>query len=799
MICLPLLTAASAPSQQTASPSADYTRTIQPLLAKHCVSCHGGGSGKPKADFDLRKYPTEASLRQNAKIWRQVIRVLNSHEMPPSESKAPIAQADRESLAKAVDVVLSWVDPKAPLNPGRVTLRRLNRVEYGNTVKDLTGIDFDPAEDFPSDDIGHGFDNIGDVLTLPPVLMERYLSAAESIVARVFPAQPMKPQDKHTGAKYLEPAGRGVPQSNFRPVKAGQKDPIHGGPLHLQFKLDPDGEYAFRFKAYAKEKPAKVAVLLCGKNVPNPAPDADVAKLSGGAVNGLRPFRILTTLDVDVAPEERKSKRHELKIPPTPGVERIALALVKDTAPEIHVESFVLTGPLDPRPKFQRATLDAVAGKPRPDATRSILRDFASKAFRRPATENEVGRYAAMVEAAEKDGQRWEAGLGLALQAILCSPKFLFRVELDSRADGAGVVPLDDWQLASRLSYFLWSTGPDDELRALAAKGQLAANLEAQARRMLKDPRATASLVDNFAMQWLQLRRLSFVAPDGALFPQFNQRLRASMIRETELFLEAVVREDRSVLDLVGADYTYLNERLARHYGIADTAGNLREQKDKKPGGKPFPRDDEFVRVPLQDGRRGGLLGHASILTVTSNPTRTSPVKRGRWVLEQILGEPPPPPPPDVPELEEQDPKQQTGSLKRRMEQHRADPRCSNCHARMDAIGFALENYDAVGGWRAKDGGFDVDPSGAFPDGTAFKGPEDLRKVLLSRKDLFVRCLAEKMLTYALGRGVEPYDDPALRKIVDATAKDGHKISRLVVEIVKSDPFRLRRGRNSQD
>jgi hypothetical protein len=337
---------------------------------------------------------------------------------------------------------------------------------------------------------------------------------------------------------------------------------------------------------------------------------------------------------------------------------------------------------------------------------------------------------------------------------------------------------------------------PDAELLGLAAKNALSADLENQVRRMLKDPRSK-SLVDNFAMQWLQLKRLSFVAPDGGLFPSFNQRLRQAMLQETQLFLEYVLREDRPILDLVSSDYTFLNERLAQHYRIADANGNRVGEKPAKPG-QPI-RGDTFVKVALQDGERGGILTQGSVLTVTSNPTRTSPVKRGRWVLEQILGQPPPPPPPNVPELQETSQAAASGSLRQRMEQHRANPTCANCHTRMDAIGFAMENFNAVGAWRTKDGTFDIDPSGTLPDGSSIKGVADLKKTILAKKDLFARCMIEKMLIYALGRGLEPYDDRAVDKALAGLAKNQYRYSALVAEIVKSDPFRLRRGKSVQD
>jgi len=794
-------------SSQSVPADDAYGKIVLPAMAKYCNKCHGGSPGKPKADLNLLKYANETQVRADRRMWKEVIVKLQTHEMPPDESKVQPTQNEREDLMAAISAVLNKVDPNAPLNPGRVTARRLNRTEYGNTIRDLVGVDFDPAEDFPSDDVGYGFDNIGDVLTISPVLMERYLTAAETIVARIFPADPPKPTDNHTGAKYLEPASSNVPQTRYRPLRAEKGDAVRTGPLYKSYRLQPDGEYLFRFRAYAKGKPAKVAVLACGKDVPNAAADADIARLSGAALQGLKPFHILETIEVPAAPEkdgkvdEKDAKKYEIKIPAMVGVERLAVGLYKgadgDPVPEVYVEGFQFSGPLDPRPAFQRQALAAVAGKAKPEQTRSLLKSFADRAFRRPASDAELARLTKLVDKVEAGGEKWEAGLQRALESILVSPKFLFRMELDDKPDAAAAHPISEYQLASRLSYFLWSTMPDAELFALAAKNELANNLGAQVRRMLKDPRSR-TLVDSFAMQWLQLKRISFVAPDGGLFPAFNQRLRQAMLQETQMFLESIIREDRSVLDLVSADYTFLNERLAKHYNINDSNGNrIGDPKPAKPG-QPI-RGDAFVRVTLQDGERGGILTQGSVLTVTSNPTRTSPVKRGRWVLEQILGQPPPPPPPNVPELEESAKALATGSLRQRMEQHRSNPACANCHTRMDAIGFALENFNAVGAWRTKDGSFDIDPGGTLPDGTTIKGVADLKKAILAKKDLFARCVIEKMLIYAVGRGLEPYDDRAVDKALSGLSKNGYKFSALVAEVVKSDPFRLRRGKSVQD
>ncbi|MDR3638660.1 MAG: DUF1592 domain-containing protein, partial [Isosphaeraceae bacterium] len=397
-----------------------------------------------------------------------------------------------------------------------------------------------------------------------------------------------------------------------------------------------------------------------------------------------------------------------------------------------------------------------------------------------PVTPAEVARLMKFVDLAQESGDSFERGIQLMVEAVLVSPQFLFRVELGGRkrpGEPTGAQPISDLELASRLSYFLWSSMPDEELYQLALSNKLrqADNLERQVRRMLRDRKAKA-LVDNFADQWLQVRNLKNVNPDKGRFPNFDEPLRAAMLKETELFFESVVHEDRGVQDLIDANYTYVNERLAQHYGI------------------PGIKGEQFHRVSFKDGARGGILTQASILTITSNPTRTSPVKRGKWILEQILGTPPPPPPPDVPELKEDQAVAATGSLRQRMEQHRANPNCASCHARMDPLGFGFENFDAIGAWRDKDGNFPIDASGTLPSGQSFRGVRELKAVLQSRQREFTRCLAEKLLTYATGRGLEYYDRCAVDRVVEATVRDKGKFSRLVLEVVQSDPFQKRRG-----
>jgi hypothetical protein len=449
----------------------------------------------------------------------------------------------------------------------------------------------------------------------------------------------------------------------------------------------------------------------------------------------------------------------------------------------IAVQGPEVTGPASLPESHRRILFCTPTPATRNECARAILERFASRAYRRQATAGEVGRLIRFVDLAEQSGESFERGIQLAVEAVLSSPQFLFRVELDPRPRQKGeqmplVREVNEIELAARLSYFLWSSMPDDELLGLAREGRLREGdtLERQVRRMLADPKARA-LVENFGDQWLHLRLLDNINPDAKQFPGFDEALRGAMLEETRLFFESVVREDRSVLDFLDANDTFVNERLARHYGI------------------PGVKGEEFRRIVLNDDRRGGLLGQASILTVTSNPTRTSPVKRGKWILEQILGSPPPPPPPDVPELKEDKEVVLSGSLRQRMEQHRANPSCASCHSRMDPLGFGLENYDAIGGWRDKDGKFPIDASGTLPSGQSFEGPKALKAILKSRDREFVRCLAEKMLTFSLGRGLDYHDACAVDRIVAAMAEHNNTFSTLVWEIVRSDPFQKRRTR----
>jgi hypothetical protein len=748
--------------------SNDFERIVAPFLAKHCVHCHG--AQKKKADLSLHVFKDEKSLLKDRKLWQNVARVVHEGEMPPPERNRP-SVGESDSFLKAVRGIFEAADRAAGRDPGRVTMRRLNRAEYNNTIRDLCRVDFKPAEDFPSDDVGYGFDNIGDVLTLSPLLMERYLAAAEAIGQRaIIVGEAPKPSERPRIAIFLEPRMRPLDEkARYRPLVTAEDR------LFASHTLTEGGDFKVRVSAYAQRvgaEPAQLAILVDDKVV-----------------------KTFAVKDRD----EKKTPTFEADVKLTAGPHRVAAQLVnpfsdakaKDAEKRertIFVRQIDLVGPIGLPPSHKLIMAHQPKLEPRA-AAREILTRFATRAFRRPASKVEVDNLLELYDDAHKAGDKFEACIQLAIQGVLVSPKFLFRVELDHRPGDKAPHAVDDYQLASRLSYFLWSSMPDDELFALAAKKTLHQNLEAQVKRMLKDPRASA-LTENFGMQWLQLRMLKNFTPDPKLFPDFDDSLRSAMLKETELFLRAIIQEDRSILDLIDGNFTFVNDRLARHYGLKSPAPDSGFRRRRS-------ADTEFVRVDLKGDERGGILTHASILAVTSNPTRTSPVKRGRWVLEQILGTPPPPPPPDVPELEESDKAQLTGSLRQRMEQHRSNPSCASCHARLDPIGFGFENYDAIGRYRTKDGTFAVDSSGTLPGGASFKGPGELKQILKSQKDLFSRCLTEKLLTYAIGRGLEYYDKAAVDRIVAALERNEYRFSTLALEIVKSDPFRLRRGKDA--
>lgn len=785
----------------------DYVATLKPFLEAHCASCHL--NGESEAGIDLSKFEDRTSLLKDRMMWERVAEVITAGTMPPEDAPKRPPNEEVVAVCNALTQYYQFIDRTAKPDPGRVTMRRLNRVEYRNTVRDLFGLDFDPTEEFPSDDIGHGFDNIGDVLTISPLLMERYLKASESIATRVIVEKPPPINRNHLQARFTEPAAKEIPlDGSFRVLKSDGENGLQTGPIFTGYKFEDEGEYEFRARVFARApegQKVEMVILLQGDKIPNPDSDEALSIVAGEL---RKPAKILHRAVVTGRTPE-KSEVIEVKLPALVGRERILVGLVKPSATpqdsavaaaetsgeakpaELLVEYLSLKGPMDSRPATHKQWLAHPTELQGIERNRHIVARWLKKIYRRPPTEPEIEALATLALAEEQAGASWEGSMQFALQAALSSPKFLFRVELDDQPQSTETRSIDSFALANRLSYFLWSTMPDDRLFELAEKGELEAKLDEEIERMLKDERAT-SLVDQFALQWLQLQRLDQIQPDRDMFPEFNDDLRRSMKEETRLLFLHILKEDRNILEVVDANYTFLNERLARFYGIRDDQGNEdRLTSDKK--GEPI-RGREFRLVQLPAGSsRGGLLTHASILTVTSNPTRTSPVKRGRWVLEQVLGAPPPPPPPDAPELPADAQAIASGSLRQRLEMHRANPSCANCHDKMDPIGFAMENFDAVGRYRTKDGAFDIDTSGVLPDGSKFNDLAELKQILKTRSRDVARCMAEKMLIFAIGRGLEFYDRPTVNKIVESTEANGYRFSSLVKAIVASEPFRMRR------
>ncbi|MFN5274272.1 MAG: DUF1592 domain-containing protein [Planctomycetota bacterium] len=781
-------------SARAGDPPADYKTLGKEFVEKYCSKCHS--QDDPQAELVLTRFSDSDSILRERKIWMNVIKQVQSGSMPPKEQPSP-ATSESEKFVEHIKAIFDHADRNAKPAAGRVTMRRLNRFEYKNTIRDLIGVDFDPTSDFPSDDIGYGFDNIGDVLSLPPVLMERYLDAAEGILARAITPDPPPIPKRHLSSQYTEPASADVAakliEAGYRRLDTSAKEGIETGPINTLYQWEASGEYTFRTKLYGVSSDGQSVqgvILLYGENLPNPSSDSELEAISG---NFPKPAKILKTFEV-TAKAADQAQVIEVSIPPMANRQRVMVGQLKKPegqSAKLYVEHLALDGPLDTRPESHRQLLAVASGKAVAEQTREALGRFMRRAYRRSIATEELEKLAQWVDQMTAAGDKWESAMQIAMQAVLCSPKFLFHVELDDQPANTQLRKLDPFAVASRLSYFLWSSMPDDALLDSAEKGTLEQELPTHIARMLADPRSSA-LVQSFSTQWLQIQRLESFAVDTQMFPSFNAKLKSAMLRETELFFESILKENRSVLELIDSDYTFLNEPLAKHYGISDTVGNWIGQSASKPDGKPI-QGESFQRVFLQDRNRGGLITQASVLAVTSNPTRTSPVKRGRWILEQFLGAPPPPPPPNVPELPSKAEDVSTASLRKRMEVHRQNPACANCHAKMDPIGFALENYDAVGAFRTKDGSFDIDASGEFSDGSKFAGPGDLKSIILAKREDFVRCLAEKMLTYALGRGIEYYDRPTIEKIVGAMPGQEYKIQSLIREIVLSEPF-LKRG-----
>ena len=951
-----LAVAAVARAATTVAPAKEITfdHDVIPLLQKYCYDCHGDGAHKGKIALDETK--SAADVSQKKATWEAVLRNVRSQDMPPTgDTDLFPTQAERDVITSWLEKELYHFDPARP-DPGKVTLRRINRAEYNATIRDLVGVDFRTASDFPPDDSGYGFDNIGDVLSLPPVLLEKYLAAADKILDQAIVTDPIKTQLKHipasmaeigfnavgdrgdgwvqlisleeddvavplnvVGGEYLvrvqafstKDGGALAGQGSEKKVE-NKEDPgptkisilvndafvqsfdltrdeahpgvyearvsvptgrqyfrasvgrIHGGDNELTMlngrlgkqqpgivfvkwleiegplqsatrrypadkievtgegRFTPAGERLLKKEgevATAFELPRETEVILRAQAYAQQA-GPETAKMEF-RVDGkpVKTFEVIGSATMQPIPGQRVFSlsllvpqpyvyEYRAKLPA--GSHRFAAAFTNDFEdlenknPNLrdrnlivqHLEvsqlgESVLIPPMpDPvrdlfvkrsAPAAKPGLLARLAGNEAKAATpaenaRNILAEFSRRAWRGPVEPTELDRLMKLYDLARQQGDSFEAGVKLAMKAVLVSPHFLFLGETRTPVVASKEPrPLQDVALASRLSYFLWSSMPDDELLNLAERGQLRANLSAQVKRMLASPKASA-LVENFAGQWLQTRNLETFQPDKKLFPEFDPPLRIAMQRETELFFENVMREDRSVFDFLTGDYTFVNSRLAKFYGLPEMNG------------------DEFRKVSLAGTPRRGVLTQASVLTLTSNPTRTSPVKRGKWVLDNLLGTPPPPPPPNVPELDDKE-RKLAGTLRQQMEQHRANAVCASCHARMDPIGFGLENFNAIGAYREKDGEAAIDPAGKLTTGDVFAGAGELVSVLATKRQKeFRQCLAEKMLTYALGRGTEVYDRPALEKIVKSMEQGQDKFSSLVLAVTDSFPFQMQRG-----
>lgn len=742
---------------------AQLNETVMPVLREYCWDCHGDTESKGGVNFDA--HTNLMAVLRDRGTWERVIQTVRSGEMPPKKRKAQPDTEVRTHLVGWIERTLFPIDPSRP-DPGRVTLRRLNRVEYNNTVRDLFGVDFQPADDFPQDDVGYGFDNIGDVLSMPPILLEKYLNAAEEILDRAIVTGPLSPKPRRFTPSQIQ----GHVGSGALATLSAQ------GELFVDYEAPVPGDYVFKVQAYgdqAGDQKVQMALRADGRELET----------------------------IEVRRSRGNPKLHEHRLVLQPGKHRLSAAFLNDfyrqtellktnsqgkTYTEkkiedrnLQVEFIEVTGPFSQAvPPLHAMHRKVFFKAPGPQTTnqvaREILRRVTDRAYRRSATTAELDGLMRLFGQARESGDGFEASVKQALMAVLVSPHFLFRGEIQSNPDNPHETHrVSEYALASRLSYFLWSTMPDDELFRLAGQGRLRRNLAGQVKRMLNDPKSRA-LVDNFAGQWLQLRTLDIVSPDEKLFPGFDASLRSALRQETESLFEHVLRKDRPITEFLTADYTFVNEPLARHYGIAGVHG------------------PDFVRVSLKGTGRSGVLTHGSVLTLTSNPNRTSPVKRGKWILENILASPPPPPPPGVPALES---KETHGTLRQRMDAHRDNAMCASCHAKMDPLGFAFEHFDAVGRFREKDGDEVVDTRGELVSGERFADHVELSRVLSdSRQADFVRCVSEKMLTYALGRGLEYYDRPALAAMNVQLLKKDLRFSALIQAVVDSVPFQYRRG-----
>jgi Protein of unknown function (DUF1592)/Protein of unknown function (DUF1588)/Protein of unknown function (DUF1587)/Protein of unknown function (DUF1585)/Protein of unknown function (DUF1595) len=734
------------------SAATPFDQAVQPILKQTCALCHS--EKLTSGGLNITPFLDPGSIVSNRDGWERILAKLRTGEMPPKGVPRPPAEK-LDALMKFVDGEFDRADRARKPDPGRVTARRMNRAEYANTIRDLLGVHFRANQAFPPDDSGFGFDNIGDVLTVSPVLLQQYLSAAEQIASRVVGADPLP-----------------------KPGLFNKKDKVRRSDtdtIEVADYIDYDAEYIVR-------------ALITGHRGMQGKPVTLTMFIDGKPMKTVEVESAFTLVNRQGGATQRTSEEVRVLLPEGPhsfkaafiNDETLKTIAEKDrmnSSKNIYLESFEIAGPFPPEKglagKKDVLICDPASGT---SCVERILTALVHRAYRRPVLKSEVAELMKVDERARAAGYNPGQSLQFAITAMLISPQFLFRIEHDPRSMGR----ISDVELASRLSYFLWSSMPDAELLRVAEAGklQLPEVLDAQVKRMLADAKSSA-LAENFAGQWLELRSLDAQKPDPKKFPEWGAELKEAMRTETTMFFEAVLRENRPISDFINGKYSFLNERLAKYYGIPGVTG------------------PEFRRVELSTEQRSGVFTQASVLTVSSYPARTSIVLRGKYILENVLGAPPPPPPP-VPLLDEAA-IGTSQSLRQQMESHRANAVCASCHSRMDPLGFALENYDAIGHWRTEDGKFPVDASGTFPNGKSFQTPDQMKALLAADLPEFTRCLTEKMLTYALGRGIESYDRLTVRDIARQTKDNEYRFQSIINGIVHSLPFQQRRGAGKQE
>ena len=753
---------------------AAFNGNVAGFVKQNCAMCHN--EQLKTAGLALTKYHDTASMLHDRVVWEKVVARLRAHEMPPKGLPQP-APEQITAVTNWIEAQFTEFDNTSKPDPGHLTAHRLNRAEYNNTIRDLLAVKFKPAADFPADDSGYGFDNIGDVLSVSPILMEKYLAAAKKIAAEAIPSgslpkatrmryspdHPLKEIRLELEHKFELPAEGDY---DLRAAVSGRKDAfriqmeLDGKPIQTSDVLiEEDKPRSYEIRLHVSDGEHLLSAVLTERE-PSPEEAENAAKMEEKEQRA-----IARQIAKNPADEKEIRKQHELGNPPT------------------YMDALEIRGPFNALPPPMPESCKRIfvcghtTGEHTPECVRTNVNHLMRLAYRRPVTNEEVAKITNLVGMAQKSGLTTDQSMRIGLQAILVSPNFLYRIERDPNPnDPDAVHSVSSYELASRLSYFLWSSMPDEQLLQLAAENRLCQPevLHTQVQRMLADQKADA-LVDNFAGQWLELRNLDSAHPDPDQFPEFDEQLRQAMYMETRLFVNAIVHEDRSILDFLDGQYTFLNERLAKFYGIPGVKGR------------------NFRRVELDGTERSGVLTQGSVLLVTSYPTRTSPVLRGKWILENVLNAPPPPPPPGVGSIDAKG-GALSGTMRQQMEKHRANPMCAGCHTRMDPLGFALENYNAIGEWRTEDASQRIDASGVLPGGKRFTGSAELKKILASNREAFAECLTEKLMIYALGRGLEPYDRTATKRIVAQLAANNYRFSSLITGIVDSVPFQMGRG-----